>query len=237
MKQFFAITVMAVVAWALLTHDECLAFGTTYSPSGQLMFKDSMSRTYNNPGSAMIGTWLNNDIMNMGMRSKLKKIVQEKQQSASSPPAKAADYRLTDISASRQNVAEQFVNAAQGISPEERKALLTALKEGFKAVEKELPRKNNMSYAMAGIIATAITIGKGIDVPGEDIENLAAGFNTALGTSQDWKKASASQKQALYESTLVNIVLMIMESQAEDQGTKDIAVETARNILASFGVR
>ena len=29
---------------------------------------------------------------------------------------------------------------------------------------------------------------------------------------------------------------MIMENQAEDQETKDIAVETAKNILASFGV-
>lgn len=89
-------------------------------------------------------------------------------------------------------MAEQFIKNAKGLTTEQSRELLTALKEGIKSLEKELPRKNNMAYAMAAIIGTAITIAK-------------------------------------------NIVLMIMESQAEDQETKDIATETARNILVSFG--
>ena len=213
----------------------CAAF-TTYNSSGQLMFKDSMSRTYNNPGSAMIGTWLYNDIMNMGMRSKLKKMVQEKQGGAAATPAKATDYRGTDVAGPKQNVVEQLVSSAQGLSAAERRDLLKALKEGIRAVEKELPRKNNLAYAMAGIVSTAIYIGKGIDVPANEVENLAASFNTLLAAAPEWKQTPASARQNLYESTVLNIVLMIMENQAEDQETKDIAVETAKNILASFGV-
>lgn len=200
------------------------------------VFKDSMSRTYNNPTSAMIGTWMNNEILNMSMRSKLKQMVQKNQQGKSTTAVKKVDYRLTDFSASRHTVADQFIKDAQGISAQERSELLKALKEGIKAVEKELPRKNNVAYAMAGIIATSINIAKGVDVPGDEIEKLAAGFNEILGGNPEWKTTPASKKQILYESTLLNMVLMIMENQAEDQETKDIATETAKNVLASFGV-
>lgn len=220
-------TLLTTLLLILLIINQAFAFG---------VFKDSMSRTYNNPGSAMIGTWLNNDIMNMGMRSKLKKMAQNNQQGSVKPSAKPADYRLTDLAASRQTVTDQFVKNAQGLSAEQSRELLKALKEGIKALEKELPRKNNMAYAMAAIIGTAIYITKGVDVPVEEVEALAAGFNDVLGTTREWKMAPATQKQILYESTLLNIVLMIMESQAEDQETKDIATETARNVLASFGV-
>lgn len=200
------------------------------------VYQDSMSRSYNNPGSAMIGTWMNNEIMNTSMRSKFNQMVQKNQQGKSTTTVKKVDYRLTDFSASRHTVADQFVKDVEGLSAEQRRELLKALKEGIKAVEKELPRKNNVAYAMAGIIGTAITIAKGVDVPGEEVEKLAAGFNEILGGNPEWKAAPASKKQILYESTLLNIVLMIMESQAEDQETKDIATETAKNVLASFGV-
>jgi hypothetical protein len=155
--------------------------GTTYY--------DSMSRGYNNPGSAMIGTWLHNDMMNMSMRSKLKKMAQNNQQGRVKPSTKPADYRLTDLAASRQTVTDQFVKNAQGLSAEQSRELLKALKEGIKALEKELPRKNNMAYAMAAIIGTAIYITKGVDVPVEEVEALAAGFNDVLGTTPEWKMA------------------------------------------------
>lgn len=89
---------------------------------------------------------------------------------------------------------------------------------------------------MAGIIANAINIAKGVDVPGDEVDKLAAGFNEVLAGNPEWKSIPAAKKQILYESTLLNIVLMIMESQADDQETRDIATETVRNILASFGI-
>jgi len=221
-------TILPAILLIILAISNTSNAGTTYY--------DSMSRGYNNPGSAMIGTWLHNDMMNMSMRSKLNQMVQKNQQGKSLSSVKSTDYRLTDLSVSRQTVTEQFVKNAQGLSAAQSRELLKALKEGIKALEKELPRKNNMAYAMAAIIGTAIYITKGVDLPVEEVEALAAGFNDVLGTTPEWKKAPVAQKQILYESTLLNIVLMIMESQAEDQETKDIAIETARNVLASFGV-
>ncbi len=183
----------------------------------------------------MFSVWQRNDMMNMIFRPQINKMVKDQQQGKSATPSKPADFRLTDFAASRRTVADQFVKEAQGLSSEQRKELLKALKDGMNVLEKELPRKNNMAYAMAALIGTAISIAKGVDVPGDEVEKLAAGFNDVLGATPEWKKAPAAQKQILYESTLLNAVMMIMESQAEDQETKDIAVKTANSILASFG--
>lgn len=184
----------------------------------------------------MFSVWQRNDMMNMIFRPQINKMVKDQQQGKPATPSKKpADFRLTDFTASRRTVADQFVKDAQGLSAEQRKELLKSLKDGMIELEKALPRKNNVAYAMAALIGTAITVAKGVDVPGDEIEKLAAGFNDILGTTPEWKKTSAAQKQILYESTLLNIVLMMMESQAEDQETKDIAVKTAKSVLASFG--
>ena len=219
----------------LALSSECAAF-TTYNSSGRLMYKDSMSRTYNNPTSAMIGTWLNNDIMNMSMRAKLKKMGQQNQQGTAATKAKPADYRQTDFSGSRKTLADQFVKQANGLSAAERKELLKVLNDGIVAIEKELPRKNNIAYAMTVLLGLAISINKGTELSDAEAENFARGINDALGSTPEWKQAPAKEKQVLYESMLLTTVLMIAGHQAEDQESKDMASETARNILASFGV-
>lgn len=184
----------------------------------------------------MFSVWQRNDMMNMIFRPEINKMVKDQQQGNSVSLSKPVDFRLTDFTAARQTVADTFVRDAKNLSSEQRKELLKALKEGMKALEKELPRKNNMAYAMATLIGTASSITKGVEMPGDDIEKLAAGFNNALGNTPEWKKTPTAQKQILYESTLLNIVLMIMESQSDDQESKDIATKNAKNILASFGV-
>ena len=171
----------------------------------------------------------------MGLKSSLQRELDELKKKKS-VKAKPADYRLTDISGSRKTIAEQFVKQAEGLNNSERKELLKALNEGMVSVEKELPRKNNIAYAMAGLIGLSITIAKGVDMPEKELETLASGCNVALGSNPDWKKTSAKDKQTLYETMLISAVLMIMQTQAEDQETKDAAVATARNILTSFGV-
>jgi hypothetical protein len=225
MQKFF------LLALSILFYANAASAGTTYY--------DSMSRGYNNPSSALLGTMINNNIINSSFRSsflaKLKNKPGSNQQTTTK--TKPADYRLTDFPAGRKTMADQFVKKAEGLDSEQRKELLKLLTTGVAAVEKELPRKNNIAYAMAGIVGISITISRGVDVPDTEVEQLAAGFNEVLGAAPEWKKAPAKEKQTLYESMLLSAVLMVAGAQSEDQESKDMASGIARNILASFGVK
>lgn len=224
----------------LLPAHEAMAY-TTYGASGQLMFKDSMSRTYNNPMSAMIGTWMNNDLMNMSMRSKLSRMAQEQQAKArapqAAPVARKVDFRATDATGPEQNLLSRFLKEAQGLSNDERNALHTALRAGITATEKELPRKRNLAWAMAGVIGVAMLVGKGQEMPEDNVRRLAEGMNEILAGAPEWQQAPAAQKQTLYEAMLLTVALMVMETQSPDKATRQVAKDTALGILASFGVK
>lgn len=232
------IRILVILLMLFVFSNYCDAFYNSYkSYGGQTMYKDNFGRGgFNNPSSAMISSWINNDIMNMGMRAKLKKMGQQNQQGTAAAQTKPADYRQTDFSGSRKTLAEQFVKQASGLSPAESKELLKVLNDGVIAIEKEMPRKNNIAYAMTVLLATAININKRIELSDADAENFAQGINNAFGSTPEWKKAPAKEKQVLYESMLLTTVLMIAGNQAEDQESKDMATETAKNVLASFGV-
>lgn len=213
-----------------------VGFGVGRTSSGN--YRDIYSgQTFNNPQSALMAGMLHNDMMqDMILGKKVRQKIKEQQQGSATAPKRPADFRLTDFVASRNTVAERFVKETDGLTAKERRELLVALKDGMTAVEKELPRKNNIAYIMVGLLWTSISIAKGVELPDEEVEALAAVFNEALGSNLEWKKAPASQKQLLYESALLNIVLMMMGNEAEDQETKDVTMQTARDIQTSFGI-
>ena len=51
------------------------------------------------------------------------------------------------------------------------------------------------------------------------------------------QRTPPAQKQTLYEAALLTVALIVMETQSPDKGTRQTAVDTAKGILASFGVK
>jgi len=108
----------------------------------------------------------------------------------------------------------------------------------FAAYEKQV-RKNNVAYAVAFLLAASLTVQTGQQVSDEQGEQLALAINDALAGNPAFAKASASDRQKLYETcvTIGGLVLLFNEAGKQDQTSANAAKTLAKQSLAMLGVK
>lgn len=197
--------------------------------------------SWNNPMSSYLDTALYNRIwsraVTQGVGAKTAKVATAEVKAA----APQAALTATDFKpAGPRTIAAQLVAQSKGVTREQGLALVTGLNAGIDVFEKEA-RKNNVAYAMAFLIGVSVQVATETEVPDAQAEALAQAINDELAAAPVFKKATAKQKQQLYETCIVVGALIggmaAQAAESNDEALKGQAKQMAQSALATFSGR
>lgn len=136
------------------------------------------------------------------------------------------------------NVAKQLGDAI-GSTPEEKQgitAIAAATKQAFETQPDTKPWANNLAGALTFFLVGNTVIAKGVDEPSDEtIKALFAAITQTLDESPELAKASAKDKQQLYDALLAftGLALAISEDAKERNDAEQLAQakELSANLL------
>ncbi len=162
---------------------------------------------------------------------------------ASSAPAPAT-YRhavsATDfVPAGKRRVAEQI--AASSANAAERKQLIEACRR-IQAEIENTPgfRKNNFANGLALLVGVSLQVLTGTEIGEADTEALVRDLNDQLASSEGYRRLSAEQRTAAYDTFVIlgGLIAGIAQDAADRNDAQQAkqARELAREVLVSLGV-
>ena len=159
----------------------------------------------------------------------------------SKPPEKPTPklgFEATDFKpVEPRGFARALVAQSKGLGKEHGRALVDGLNAGLDLFEKDM-RKNNVAFAMAFLIGSALGAAGERDVQDAELVSLAQAVNDELAASAQFKKLPAKQKQLLYEGCIVSGALLGGMAAAGQEGNdpelKALARVLARSVLSTF---
>lgn len=186
-------------------------YGTVYGSFGSAMATQNI---YNSMQLNMQRT-----MMRRAMIKKfgLAAVEKAEREAKSGQPAKApegltvnapppAPKNLGAFKPTKANGVAKQLGDSLGTTPEEKAAitlLTTATKEAFEAQPETKPWRNNVAGALAFFIIGNTTIATGADEPSDEAtQALFVAINQTLDESPDFAKATAKEKQQLYETLI-----------------------------------
>ncbi len=170
------------------------------------LWNSSGGFTFNNPMSSLASTMITGNMMQQAMKDSFA-------QGSAAPAAKVhASIAQTDFKSNGKRIMVQPLIDAMTQTPEQRQTLGQSVTQVF-AMYEARARKNNVAYAMAFMAAMAVAADKGVVLNEQQIENLALALNDQLAANPAFVKASALDRQRLYETFITMGSLIAMFNQ------------------------
>ena len=194
---------------------------------------------WNNPMSSLADTMLHNNMNKMMLDAALKK-----SQGGAAPaptpaqPVAHASYDKTDFAPANKRLVVDQIIAGLAQTPDQRQGLSQGMVAVFDAYEKSV-RKNNVAYAVTFMVAASLQVQTGQQVDDAQSEQLAQAFNDVLANNPAFVKASASDRQKLYETcvTFGGLVVLFNEVGKKDPASANAAKALAKQALAMIGIK
>jgi hypothetical protein len=192
--------------------------------------------TWNNPMSSLADVMLHNK-MNEAM---LNATLAKKDGGTAAQPAATSHqpYTKTDFTPAKQRLVVDTIIAGLAQTAEQRDGLAKGMALVFAQYEKSV-RKNNVAYAVAFMIGASLQVQTGQTIDDATGEVLAQAVNDALASNPAFAKASAADRQKLYEMciTLGGLTVLFNEVGKQDPKSADAAKVLAKQSLAMLGVK
>lgn len=225
MKQKF------IPAWILIV--AVTAFGLSGRAEAQFT-NPYTGRTWNNPTSSLIDTFIRNDMNRMMLESSLAKKQGKNAAAAAVPEQKRARQpaSATDFSPGKGRPAVDQFFANSGLRGEELKGMRQYIDGTFAALESQY-RKNSVATAMALALGTSVEIASGQEISDAQARELVANVNDLLASAPSFTKLKASEKQTMYDTfVLVSGLMLALKSSGDtDPTAKQASVEMAKGVL------
>lgn len=188
---------------------------------------------FNNPMSSLADTFIRQEMD----RRMLQNMLAKNHGGEPQPAATHEPYTRTDFKPGKKRLVVDQIIAGLSQNDEQRKGLATGIDQVFIAFEK-VARKNNVAYALAFLIAASVSVTSGNQVSDEQSEQLAKALNDALARSPQFAKASASDRQKIYEAcvTLGGLVMLFAEVGKQDEASAKAAKLLGKQSLAMLGI-
>jgi len=196
---------------------------------------------WNNPMSSLVATMIQNRINNRMLDISIARSRQARlgaRPPAGTPPDEHHEpFSKTAFRPHRSRLVVKAIIAGLAQNEEQRKGLAAGIDIVFAEFEKA-PRKDNVAYALAFMIAASLGVQTGTAVTDEQSEALAVAINDALARSRGFASASALDRQKLYEGcvTLGGLVMLFAEVGKRDPASAKAAKAIARQALAMVGI-
>ena len=195
----------------------------------------STGNRFNNPGSALIDSFIRSKMNQQMLEASLKK----KNQPAE-PAAKPAsfDYSKSLFKGSGVRVFPDIVaKNAEDMTEAERKQLAVDLCGAIDEFERQTGTKNNLAYGISFMLGISLKVTKNVELSDEDLEQLAQAVHRQIEADAEWSKMTDEQKQLMYESSLVDASIIITTAQRGDEKSLQQAKEKAAECLNQFGIK
>ncbi len=212
-----------------------LALAAATRPAAAQWRNPYTGTNWNNPMSSLADTMLRNKI-NEAM---LQRTLDNKSGAApSSQPASHEPYEKTDFKPGKQRLVVAQIVGGLTQNEQQRQVLVAGMEQVFAQYEKAV-RKNNVAYSVAFLLAASLTVQTGEQLDDAKTEQLAQTINDVLAANPAFVKASASDRQKLYETcvTLGGLVLLFNEAGKTDAASANAAKALAKQSLAMLGVK
>jgi hypothetical protein len=191
---------------------------------------------WNNPMSSLADTMIRGK-MNEAMWAKW--YGKDKGKPAPAARAEAHEpYTRTDFKPGKQRLVVDAIIASLARTEDQRRGLSQGVAAVFTAYEQKV-RKNNVAYALAFMVGASIEVQTGQTMTDAQGEQLAQTINDMLARNPQFTKASAADKQKLYETfvTLGGLVVLFHEVGKKDQASANAAKVLAKQCLAMVGAK
>jgi hypothetical protein len=198
---------------------------------------------YNNPWSAQMDMTMTHMIQRAQLESLIKprnggKPAPAAQRAAVAAPAPPSHpITATDFKpVGGRMMTETFVDS-MGVKVTNRARLVQLLGQGMDGYERigEI-RKHNLAYALTALLGKSLEIYSGKKIPDAKAKQMVKDMNDGLAAKPQFQKLDARQRQSLYESSVLTLVLMVTlheEGNAQVQGQAKLI---ATGVLKGFGV-
>jgi hypothetical protein len=150
--------------------------------------------------------------------------------------AKHEPWTKSDFKPGKKRLVVDTIIAGLAQNAEQQQGLATGINAVFEGFEK-VARKNNVAYALAFMVAASVSVQTGNQVSDAQSEELAVGINDLLARSPGFAKASATDRQKLYETfvTLGGLVMLFAEVGKQDEASAKAAKVLATQSLRMVG--
>jgi len=202
------------------------------------MWNSSNGTTWNNPMSSLASTMITGNMMQQAMKNSLAQ--QGAQQGAQAPgqaaPSHFAIAKSDFVSSGKRIMIEPLINSLTQ-APQQRADLAKGVGQVFAMYEAKV-RKNNVAYAMAFMAGMAVLADKGITLTDQQGENLALALNDQLAANPAFVKASAVDRQKLYETfvTMGSLIAIFNEVGKKDAASAAAAKQFATEAYKLMGL-
>ena len=187
------------------------------------LWNSSNGTSWNNPMSSLTSTMITGNMMQQAMKDSMA------QQGAGQAAPSHASIAKSDFASSGKRVMVDPLINSLAQTQQQRADLAKGVGQVFALYESKV-RKNNVAYAMAFMAAMAVLADKGITLTDQQSENLALALNDQLNANPGFVKASALDRQKVYETfvTMGSLIAIF-----NDVGKKDASSAAAAKQLAT----
>ncbi|MCL2012151.1 MAG: hypothetical protein FWG75_05105 [Cystobacterineae bacterium] len=123
---------------------------------------------------------------------------------------------------------------------EELKASFTAGMDAMREAGAQLERKDNVSFAVALMLASAYAVLQGEELAGEKLKTLSQAIDQVLGNAPQMDKIGNAEKQKLVERCFLSLILLLgfyqQAAEAKDTNTVAELKLAAQQLLAPLSM-
>lgn len=190
--------------------------------------------TWNNPMSSLASTMISGKAMEQAMKDSFTQQQGTPQQGA--PPSHLAISKSDFVPNGKRIMIQPLIDSLTQV-PQQRADLANGVGQVFALYEAKV-RKNNVAYAMAFMAAMAVLADKGVALTDPQTETLALALNDRLAANPGFVKASALDRQKLYETclTLGSLIAMFNEVGKKDATSAAAAKQLATEVYKLMGL-
>lgn len=193
----------------------------------------STGNRFNNPGSALIDTFIRSKMNQQMLENSLKKAKPGEPAATSAP----FDYSASIFKGSGGRVfPEMAAKAADGMTTDERKQYARDLCQAIDEFEKQTGTRNNLAWGISFMLGVSLQVTKNVELSDEELEQLARTIHRQMAAHAEWSRMTDEQKQLMYESSLVDASLIITLAKRGDEKSLALAKEKANQCLQQFGI-
>ncbi|HNV69807.1 MAG TPA: hypothetical protein PKO06_08930 [Candidatus Ozemobacteraceae bacterium] len=198
----------------------------------------STGNTFNNPGSALIDTFIQSKMnQQMMLKSMNKKGKNTPETVKNTPHSTNFDYSSSTFKGMEKRLLPDIIaSAVADVSAADRLLLSSRLAEAIENYEVQSGRKNNVSHAISFLLGVSLQITRHIEVSDADLEELAQAVHGKIQADADWKNLGDEQKQLLYEETLIQASLLLALQEKGDAASRQSAQDQAKQCLNRYGI-
>jgi hypothetical protein len=152
-------------------------------------------------------------------------------------PAPPAPKNVGVFKPSKSSTVAKQLAQALGRTPEEKAglvSLINATKQGFEAQPETALWRNNVAGALAFFLVGTSTIIKGVEPTDEQSQALFTAINQTLDQSPDFARASAKDKQQLYDLLIGFTALPLALYTGATEQHDDAQLQQARELAAQL---